>query len=222
MRPVYIHTDILELEDMYGPILTDYMSFTIYERLDRMSFLLMNGIRDGVHAAFKEVSNYHPDFLGKSSKEILESGFGHGDARQTLASEYGFQDWRAVIREANRPHDVFFEEAVDHMMNGEIEILSERLARHDDLINRRSNYPHQASLLLYCGTNGVEFYRQRVPSNLGGIIRLLVNLGADTEATMSVYGGRFTFLQLLRTSAHPKDAGMMEKLGESFESLGLS
>jgi hypothetical protein len=63
-------------------------------------------------------------------------------------------------------------------------------------------------LLHYVGSNGVETYRQKVPLNLAAITRLLVEAGADVNATANMYGGGSTALGLLVTSDHPAKAGV--------------
>ena len=60
----------------------------------------------------------------------------------------------------------------------------------------------------YIGSNGVETYRQRVPLNLAEITRLLIDAGADVNATANMYGGGSTALGLLVTSDHPARAGV--------------
>lgn len=48
----------------------------------------------------------------------------------------------------------------------------------------------------------MELTRQVLSSKLPEIINLLIDFGADPNATMNVYGGKFTTIQLLSTSAH--------------------
>jgi len=55
-------------------------------------------------------------------------------------------------------------------------------------------------------------WRQKVPMNLTTLIEILLEAGADKNATMNVYGGHFTTLELLITSAHPYAAGIVDDL----------
>jgi hypothetical protein len=67
-------------------------------------------------------------------------------------------------------------------------------------------------LLHYVAANGVEIRRQVVPSNAAEIARILLDHGAELRATMPVYGGQYDPLALMRTSAHPHDAGVAREL----------
>jgi hypothetical protein len=76
------------------------------------------------------------------------------------------------------------------------------------LVHRRSSFGHRSTLLHYVGSNGVETYRQKVALNLAEITRLLVEAGANVNATANMYGGGSTALGLLVTSDHPAKAGV--------------
>jgi len=43
------------------------------------------------------------------------------------------------------------------------------------------------------------------------IIQLFLDWDIDPSVTMEVYGGQHTMKQLLVTSAHPREAGVLEK-----------
>jgi hypothetical protein len=63
---------------------------------------------------------------------------------------------------------------------------------------------------------GVEFWRQQTPLNLGKIVRLLIDHGADVNAKMKMYGGFFTPYQLLPSSFHLRAAGITSQLRKLF------
>ena len=46
---------------------------------------------------------------------------------------------------------------------------------------------------------------------------LLLSLGADHTATMPVYGGHFTMIDLLKTSAHPRQAGFLDEIVSAYD-----
>jgi len=98
---------------------------------------------------------------------------------------------------------------VEAVIFGRVDILQEYLQTKPELASQKSQFGHKASLLHYCGSNGVELIRQVVPLNLPFIIRVLLDFGADAKAQMNIYGGKFTPLQLLTTSLHPYNAGVM-------------
>ena len=105
------------------------------------------------------------------------------------------------------PPDRNFEITVDTLLSGDVERLRGLLSSDPSLIHQRSSFGHGSTLLHYVGSNGVETYRQRVPLNLADITRLLVDAGADVNATANMYGGSTT-LGLLVTSDHPAKAGV--------------
>ena len=47
---------------------------------------------------------------------------------------------------------------------------------------------------------------------------LLLKHGSDKDATMPIYGGQFTMIDLLTTSAHPKVAGLLDSIVSAYES----
>src|SRR5262249_18729509 len=75
------------------------------------------------------------------------------------------------------------------------------------LVAARSPRPHRCTLLNYCGANGTEDPRQRTPSNAPAIAQLLLERGADPNATCNLYGGGASTMGLMITSIHPKEAG---------------
>ena len=80
------------------------------------------------------------------------------------------------------------------------------------LLSATSSYGHQATLLHYVASNGVEFWRQQVPMNLPAITSYLLSAGANRDATMKVYGGDFDTYALLVSSAHPLAVGVLEEM----------
>jgi hypothetical protein len=153
---------------------------------------------------------WHPKLVCLSADDILNSNFTLDDAQQTIAREYGFADWSDVERRGANPPDPAFELAVDTLLSGGVEKLRGLLSCDPTLIHRRSSFGHGSTLLHYVGSNGVETYRQRVPLNLAEITRLLLEAGADVNATANMYGGESTTLGLLVTSDHPAKAGVTD------------
>src|SRR6185436_18781672 len=70
--------------------------------------------------------------------------------------------------------------------------------------------------------NGVEGYRQKTPANIVDITRMLLDAGADVDATCHVYGSDCTTLGLTATSAHPANAGVMNDLLQLLLDRGAS
>lgn len=129
-------------------------------------------------------------------------------ARLIAARDHGFASWSIVGGEC----DAIFELAVDAVVLGRIEELDRLLVDAPDLIRRRSAYGHRATLLHYTAANGVEIRRQVVPANAAEITARLLDAGADAAATIHAYGGTPDTLAMLKSSAHPRAAGVAAEI----------
>ena len=70
-------------------------------------------------------------------------------------------------------------------------------------------------LLHHVAANGIEVERQlQTPPNAVGIMRLLLERGAEPDAICDAYGADDTTLGLLVSSAHPAAAGVQAALVE--------
>jgi hypothetical protein len=134
----------------------------------------------------------------------LSTELGEGEARLLGARDHGFDAWSSVGGEC----DERFELAVEAVIEGRTADLTKLLADSPDLVTRRSAYGHRATLLHYVAANGVEIRRQVVPGNAAEVAALLIATGADPTACLSAYGGSYDVLQMLRTSGHPRAAGV--------------
>ncbi|MGI9598737.1 MAG: hypothetical protein ACR2QK_21410 [Acidimicrobiales bacterium] len=185
--------------------------FPVIRWLTERASLLLAGWRDRHPAVAPIVSNWHPELVGRSD-QVLARRPTEDDARVTVARELGFNSWTAVETGGGEVMDPEFESTVDAILAGDDERLVLALTRNPALVTRRSAFGHRATLLHYLGSNGVETERQVVPRNGAALIATLLEAGADAEATMQVYGGSFTTLELLETSAHPWQAGVGESM----------
>ena len=137
-----------------------------------------------------QISSWHPDLVGKSAEEILAFDFTIDQSQTTIAREFGFASWDdAKAQSANLDHE--FEQCVDLALAGDTAGLRARLEANPPFAKQTSSFGHRATLLLYLAANGVETWRQVVPHNVVEIAELLVEFGADKQATMNVYGGQF-------------------------------
>ena len=111
-----------------------------------------------------------------------------------------------------------FRAAVEAVVDGDTATLKSLLAETPELARAPSPAKHQANLLHYVAANGVEDELQRTPPNAVEIADLLIDAGADPNATASFYGGGpgSTALVALVTSTHPAGAGLQEQLVHSF------
>jgi len=113
---------------------------------------------------------------------------------------------------APRSADLRFEAAADAIVRGYAQKLKRLLGAHPELVHARSAREHGATLLHYVSANGVEDERQRTPKNIVEITTILLDAGADIEATANVYGGGCRVLDLTATSVHPERAGVQEAM----------
>ena len=141
---------------------------------------------------------------------------GVNDARAIIAAKLHFESWDRFVafREALRDNNSLvaqFEIAVDAIVSGDVNTLERVLGEHPQVITARSWRTHHSTLLLYVGSNGVEGYRQRTPSNAVRIAEMLLDAGADVDAVGDMYRGTTT-LGLVATSVHPVRTGVQEAL----------
>ena len=141
------------------------------------------------------------------------------DAQLFVAREHGFNSWPTFashIDALKRPESAVstFEAAVDAIVAGDAATLRRLLRERPELVQARSTRDHQSTLLHYVSANGVEDFRQITPSNIVEITRILLEAGADVNATSEAYGGGSTALGLVATSIHPSAAGVQIPLLE--------
>ena len=164
-----------------------------------------------------QINNYHPSFIGMSWADLQEVSFTKQDALDTIAYEHGFKGFESI---SEGGLDIQFENAVDAIVDGRLEDLRSLIKAHPRLAKDTSSWGHNAQLIHYLGNNGVELYRQSVPSNAVAILTCLIENGADLNARMSVYGGQFTLMGLYKTSAHPFETDHRFEFIEALASLG--
>ncbi len=150
--------------------------------------------------------------------EIYSSEFTLNDAKFCIAKEHGYDNWQDVER-LESSVDYAFESLIDAMLAGDINRLKRSIDGNPDIVHQKSHYPHQATLLHYTGSNGVEGYRQVVPLNLAEIVELLLEAGSDRTLAANVYGGCIA-QELLQTSKHPYDAGVINEVLAVYDKYG--
>ncbi|MEL6253928.1 MAG: hypothetical protein AAFR87_18105 [Bacteroidota bacterium] len=210
---IYKHPDVQQVQDFYGDLLLNfYESYSVGEHLKLLADRLWEGMQNREEVVAIELSNYHPEYLGQKWNQLSSKQLDKVDAFRCIASQYGFGEWKNVEALDEQDYDPNFEKLVDLVLNGNLSKVKSLLELQPKLINQQSSYGHGASILHYCASNGLELWRQQVPGNLVAISNLLIENGADKQANMKVYGGEFTPLPLLETSAHPLEAGIMEEM----------
>ena len=113
--------------------------------------------------------------------------------------------------------DTRFEAAADAIHVGDLDTLRRLLDAEPALVAMHSPFPHRQTLLHHVAANGIEVERQlQSPANAVEVLRLLIERGADRDATCDSYGGGngATTMCLLVSSAGPAAAGLQAALVE--------
>ncbi|NAS12714.1 hypothetical protein [Poritiphilus flavus] len=216
-QKIYIPESVRAVSDFYGDLLYDIDQFeNIKDHLEAIAARMWEGVQQKHDGVLNEISNYHWKHLGKDKATLVEEDLDHEDCRQAIANEFGFRRWSEVLH-LNRPYNGDFERAINLMLAGELKELDILLTANDKLLNSKSDYGHKATLLHYAVSNGVELWRQRVPLNLPEIVELLIQKGINTRAKMKVYNGEYAAAELLLSSAHPLEAGVLPELRKLFQ-----
>ncbi|MGB5554127.1 MAG: hypothetical protein WBM83_05655 [Flavobacteriaceae bacterium] len=215
-RKIYKTELVQEIGAFYGALLTDYDRFsTIKDHLSALASRMWEGVQAENKAVLSEIANYHWDHLGKSATTLKKAALTEADCQKAIANEYGFRRWTEV-QHVTIPYNIPFENLVDAMLTGDLEQVKSTLSENKDLVNIKSNYGHRATLLHYAASNGVELWRQKVPMNLPVILKYLSDQGINKKAKMKVYNGEYTATELLLSSAHPFEAGLIDELRPLF------
>lgn len=208
---VYVCDEVREVQRLHEDVLRDESrQLPVCDQLALQAQRILEAHRSGDSTVVTHITCWHPVWVGHSAEEILRQDFSLDDARQTIAREYGFADWADVEQRGAEPPDRDFELAVDAILSGDVETLRGLLKSRPSLVHQRSSFGHRSTLLHYCGSNGVETYRQVVPLNLAEVTQALLDAGADVNATAEMYGGGSTTIALLISSSYPAEAGVMD------------
>jgi ankyrin repeat protein len=177
---------------------------------------------DGDIATLEALLARHGDMLRTGPVQSswwggLAPNYARGDARAIIAREHHFESWDRFAAFAEAMKDARspvaqFEAAVDAIIAGNTATLERLLRANPPLAGARSTRTHHSTLLHYVGSNGVEGFRQRTPNNIVHVAEILLDAGADINATADIYGGGSDTLGLAATSIHPVTAGVQQEL----------
>ena len=160
----------------------------------------------------------HPRYRGKQVTDVKPSEMTLHDAQLVVAHRYAFDSWKDLVaytEDVQRSGPVArFEQAVESVVNGNANALSEALQKDPSLVRARSTRRHHATLLHYVAANGVEGARQKTPANAVEIAKLLLDAGAEADALADMYGGKCATMAMLVSSAHPAQANLQVPLAE--------
>lgn len=215
MIKINVHRDpqVESLIDLFDGLLTaSNYQIPIRSHLDQLSERVLLGHKTK-HPGIVFVTA--SKFGKKNLSDIFSSEFTLVDSRNCVAKDFRYESWAEVDSLGALKPDAAFESLVDSLLVGDLKKIKNAIAIKPELVHQRSRFPHKSTLLHYTGSNGVEGYRQVVPSNLVEIVDTLLSSGADASLTAQVYGG-CTAENLMKTSKHPHDAGLFEELQNVF------
>ena len=181
----------------------------LIELLERETARLQEGHRARRPAAAALLRIHAPD------ESILADELSLEQAHAAIAAYHRFASWSDVVARGGDPVDPRFEAAADAIVAGDAAALRALVAQQPALVHARSPFRHRATLLHHVAANGVEESRQwQSPPNAVEIARILLDAGADPDATCPCYGPADTPLYLLVTSGFPAAAGTQADLVE--------
>src|SRR5438093_6360029 len=165
----------------------------------------------------------------KRAKALVKSGGAPTltKAQFQIARDHGFASWPKFAKHVEalthaRSPISRFEQAVDAIVAGDARKLARLLREDPKLVHARSMREHDSTLLHYVSANGVEDFRQKTPTNIVEITRMLLDAGADVDAESEAYGGGATALNLAGTSIHPAIAGVQNELMQQLLDRGAT
>lgn len=186
----------------------DAAEVPVQEWITRQAQLLRDAVARGDRAATDVLR-----FADTTPTAVLDAD----TARLAIAKDHWYADWADVLAHGHAMVDTRFEAAADAIQAGDVDLLRRLLDAQPALVTMRSPFPHRQTLLHHVAANGIESERQiRSPANAVDVLRLLIEHGADPDATCDSYGGGngATTLCLLVSSAGPAAAGVEEPLVE--------
>ena len=170
---------------------------------------------------------FHPRLTKFTETDVAKIELSLSDAQLVIAREHAFESWpkfASHIQELVRANSSVsnFELAVNAIVAGDAAGLESLLRENPELVRARSTREHEAPLIHYVAANGVENFRQKTPKNIVEITKLLLDAGAEVDATSEAYGKAATALGLAATSYHPAKAGVQLELLDELLRAGAS
>lgn len=178
---------------------------------------LLRAHRAGSAAAAGRIAAHHPQLKGRSAEAVLATPLKLADAQLVLAREYGRPSWASLKQRVEmvdriarfQPHPRFAE-ALAAFDAGDAARLREMLAADPSLARARTNldppYGYFSAATLLHHVAGNPGRDQRLPANVVELARILLDAGAEVDATtIGPNGG--TTMGLLITSKQASDRG---------------
>jgi len=184
------------------------------------------------HAAAARIAAHHPRFARAEPQSVLDAPFKLADAQLVVAREYGFTSWGDLkhyldidARVAKFTPHPRFADALGALVSGDVAALARLLDEHPELVRARTNLepPHgyfsAATLLHHVAWNPSR--EEPVPANIVDIARLLLDRGADVDATTLGRSGGTT-MGLVITSRMASEANVSGPLIDLLRERGAT
>ena len=208
----YMCEDVAQVREMHHLVLANLRGYnSTFEIINALAISQYRQYAIGYPPSIIELKNWHPECINKDYKYIMSLELTQSDIQLCQACQFGYRNWHEVIMK-DRPINHVFEQAIDYMIEGKLIKLKYLLTTNPDLLTAQSAFQHKAGLLHYLAANGVETHRQITPYNAVEIARYLLQNGAAYEHQHNIYGGTCSVIDLILTSAHPREAGVSEDL----------
>jgi hypothetical protein len=168
--------------------------------------------------AAQRIREFHPRFHRATDADIFAAHLKLSDAQLTIAREAGFQSWARLKRhiekptltdQLNLPHherieDPVFRRAVDLIDAGDSAGLRAYLKQHPKLVHQHVvfegwNYFHNPTLLEFTAGNPVR--HPKLPGNIVGVVKVILDAGAEPSALNETLG-------LVATGSVPRECRM--------------
>jgi hypothetical protein len=146
---IYVSEDVRLVDELYQDLFgPEASALPICEQLESQVQRLFVAHKSGNPAAAIQIGNWLPELAGA---ELTPD-----DARRAVARDHGYDDWAHVQRDGSQPPDAEFEVAVDAVVHGRIDELTQMLAAQPRLATQTSSYGHRATLLHYVAANATS------------------------------------------------------------------
>ena len=91
---IYVSDEVREVQRLHQDLFTDaFRRLPIHEQLEQQARRIHTAHASGDRAVATHITCWHPKQVGHPIGEIMASDFTLDDARETIAREYGFEDW---------------------------------------------------------------------------------------------------------------------------------
>ncbi len=207
---IYINDQVKLVRSLYQELIDHHpQDNSPYDFLKQQAETLWEAYKIEDERVLPELTNFHPELIGASSEQVFAADLSSDDVDNIILDEYGFDSWDDV---KNIGHfDLTFEKAVNTLLSGNITELEVLLGYHPHIVREPSQFGHKAGIIHYLGSNGIEIWRQIVPSNSVDLLKVLLSSGADPNQKNNIYGGS-DLKSLIESGIHPYEAGLGDAL----------